>query len=99
MNELLLQERLLTLGEATQHPLLTGGRNGGVVSPVTMWRWTRTGVCGVVLETVAVDGKGMLRTSVEALERFIKRVKARCPDKRCRIPRGRPGVKVTKVAG
>jgi hypothetical protein len=89
MSRRLEGERLITLGEAARHPLLTRGRKGAPVSQMTLWRWTRSGVYGVKLETVAVDGKGMLRTSVEALGRFIDRVKANRTDGRSCIPAGR----------
>lgn len=56
------QERLLTITQATKH---TPGRPG--VS--TLWRWIRTGVRGVVLESVLIGGKRY--TSAEALDRFF----------------------------
>ena len=39
------------------------------VSPSTVWRWSRRGVRGVVLETFVVGGRRF--TTVEAGERFI----------------------------
>jgi hypothetical protein len=58
----ILDESTLSLGEATK--IIPGSPH---IS--TVWRWTRRGVRGVLLETFSVGGKRF--TSVEAVRRFL----------------------------
>jgi len=57
----IVSEQLVTLTEAAK---LLPDRP----SSTTMWRWSRKGVGGKVLETITIGGK--VYTSVEALQRF-----------------------------
>lgn len=62
-----LSEQLISLTEAAS--LLPRRRRGRKASPSTCYRWSQTGVRGVVLETVQVGGTRC--TSREALARFF----------------------------
>jgi hypothetical protein len=90
-------ERLISLSEAGTHPMLTRRRGGGGVPLVTVSRWVRIGCFGVRLETTTIPGTKIVRTSVEALRRFLRAVDSVSPDRRFSLFRGRP--RAAKVAG
>ena len=60
-------ERLLSLTEAAN--IFPGLKPGTRMSPGSVARLTRTGCCGIVLESVMAGGRRC--TSVEAVQRFI----------------------------
>lgn len=66
-------EAVLSIPEAAA--LFAGRRPGKRVNVATVYRWARRGVRGVRLEAVAVGG--MLKTSREAVLRFLERLNAR----------------------
>jgi hypothetical protein len=96
-NGLLNGEHLLSLSHAAAHRLVTRRRNGKSVSLMTISRWVRIGCFGVRLETTTVGGTKIVRTSVEALRRFLHRVDQMSPDRRFSLFRHRG--KATKAAG
>jgi Protein of unknown function (DUF1580) len=51
---------------------LPPGRGGSPTHPATMYRWAKTGLRGITLETIQVGG--VLCTSLEALQRFCERL-------------------------
>src|SRR5690349_9193477 len=63
-------EALMTLKEATRHRVLV--RNGRSARIATVHRWSQKGSRGVVLETVRTPSD--LKTSAEAIRRFIERL-------------------------
>ena len=78
------RERLLTLDQARR---LFPGRDGNPVCYRTVWRWVRTGLRGVRLETIRMGQRHV--TSEQAIDRFIARYTAVCePDAEIR-PRHR----------
>ena len=66
----LLREELLSLSDAAR--LLPRRRGGRKVHTTTLYRWTATGLKGVVLESLQVGGTRC--TSREALGRFFARL-------------------------
>lgn len=60
-------ERLITLNQATE--LVPRRRRGRKTNLATVYRWSKSGSRGVVLETIQVAGSRC--TSVEALQRFF----------------------------
>ncbi len=67
MAKISLDEQLLTFAEAAG--LLPRRRAGRKVHPATLFRWSRTGIRNVRLETIRIGGT--LCTSREALQRFF----------------------------
>lgn len=65
-------EQLLSLADACK---VLPTRRGKPPHASTLWRWSRHGRRGVVLETVVVGGG--VYTSREAIERFITRLTER----------------------
>jgi len=68
----LLEEPLFLLKDVPKSPAIGPRRNGGRMDVRTAFRWSTTGVCGVVLETV-VQGSQRY-TSVPAIHRFFAAV-------------------------
>lgn len=66
----LMREELLSLPAAAK--LLPRRREGKKVHTATLYRWTVTGLRGVVLESLQVGGTRC--TSREALQRFFERL-------------------------
>lgn len=65
-------ENLLTLPQAAQ--TLPGRKAGKAASSQTLWRWSKVGCKGIVLETIAIGGTAF--TSLEALDRFFEAIEA-----------------------
>ena len=75
----MINEEVHTLTEITKRLPKVNGRN---IHPSTLWRWARKGVNGVQLEVLRLGGR--LFTSLEALERFGKRLAEVGAESRCR---------------
>ncbi len=67
LRQRLLEEELLSLPEAAR--ILPRRRGGKKVHTATLYRWTTTGLKGVVLESLQVGGTRC--TSRQALQRFF----------------------------
>jgi uncharacterized protein DUF1580 len=63
-------EHFVRLAEAAG--CLPSGRGGRPTHPATLYRWAKTGLRGVTLETIRVGG--VRCTSLEALQRFCERL-------------------------
>jgi hypothetical protein len=72
----LTRERLITLREAVA--MLPRRRAGKKVHVSTLYRWTLHGIRGVRLESLQCGGTRV--TSVEALERFFRRLEEQPKD-------------------
>ena len=66
------KEHVLTLRELA--PRVPPIRKGKACHVHTVYRWTKTGRCGVVLESVVIGGRRC--TSLEAYQRFSERLTA-----------------------
>ena len=66
---MLLDEQIVSFSDAARHLPRVDGRKP---HPSTIWRWARKGIQGVHLETRRIGGRFV--TSLEALERFTKRL-------------------------
>lgn len=56
-------------------------KTGQPYSAVTVWRWARRGLRGITLETIKIGGRFM--SSLEAVERFSRRLAAIPVDGEC----------------
>lgn len=65
------EETCFPLGEAPKHLPPRGGKR---IHQATIFRWAKSGVRGVRLETIRVGGS--LCTSSQALQRFCERLSA-----------------------
>jgi len=65
-------EQRITFRQATQLPWLPSRRAGGTLSPVTVWRWWRNGICGVHLTVESVGQTPV--TTESALREFFAAV-------------------------
>lgn len=71
-------ERPISLKDACVHPLIVRGhrdKNGAAYS--TLWRWHKSGLNGVLLETVRIGST--LCTTEEALIRFFQKLPTGAP--------------------
>ena len=66
------KEKLLTLAEAARHPSLPRRRQGKRPHVSSIYRYAKTGIRGVRLETVRFAGS--LCTTEQALQRFCDRL-------------------------
>jgi hypothetical protein len=72
MSILISEETTLRLADVPKH--VPTRRAGKKLHVATAFRWAKTGVRGVKLETIRIGGT--LCTSVEALQRFFERLSA-----------------------
>lgn len=70
----LIEEELVALKDV---PSLLPRRQDKPISYTTVYRWTRYGLSGTVLESIRIGGSKF--TSVEAISRFIRALSA-CPN-------------------
>ena len=64
----ILDEEIIRISDVPNLPYMRG--RGRKLSIATLWRWINSGLQGVRLETVKIDGTRC--TSVEAVQRFIR---------------------------
>ena len=70
----LKSETVISLSQAAKHSTLPRRRAGKRPHVSTLYRWSRHGCRGVVLETIQFGGT--LCTSLEAIQRFANRLTA-----------------------
>lgn len=70
----LIDEPLVSLGQATKLPVMPRRRKNKKPNISTVWRWWKTGIKGIRLETIVCGG--VRCTSEAAIRRFFERLTA-----------------------